>query len=65
MLNVEEWSLNKQFTFMDINNDTYLTQNELVKLTEKMRKEFGKTWSNDDIDNVMAAKYYIKYFIIF
>uniref|UniRef100_A0A914EEJ2 peptidylprolyl isomerase n=1 Tax=Acrobeloides nanus TaxID=290746 RepID=A0A914EEJ2_9BILA len=64
MLTVEEWSLNKQFTFMDINNDTYLTQNELVKFTEKMRKEFGKTWSNEDIDNVMAAKYYIKYFDI-
>lgn len=26
-----------------------------------MRKEFGKPWSNEDIDNVIAANYYIKY----
>ncbi|KHJ74884.1 hypothetical protein OESDEN_25500 [Oesophagostomum dentatum] len=25
-------------------------------------KEFGKTWKNEDIDNVTAVKYYIKYF---
>lgn len=27
-----------------------------------MRKEFGKTWPNEDIDNVVASKYYVKYF---
>lgn len=26
-----------------------------------MKKDFGKTWSNEDIDTVIAAKYYIKY----
>uniref|UniRef100_A0A915DSL2 peptidylprolyl isomerase n=1 Tax=Ditylenchus dipsaci TaxID=166011 RepID=A0A915DSL2_9BILA len=62
MITVEEWTLERQFQFMDLNNDTYLTQTELVKLAEHLRREFGKTWSNEDIDNVMAAKYYIKYF---
>ncbi|KAE9548135.1 hypothetical protein FO519_008651 [Halicephalobus sp. NKZ332] len=64
MLTVEEWTLEKQFAFMDLNNDTYLTETELVKLADKNKKEFGKTWSNEDIDNVQAAKYYIKYFDI-
>ncbi|KAI1731618.1 FKBP-type peptidyl-prolyl cis-trans isomerase domain-containing protein [Ditylenchus destructor] len=62
MLAVEEWTIEKQFEFMDLNNDSYITQTELVKWAEKMRKEFGKAWSNEDIDNVIAAKYYIKYF---
>ncbi len=35
---------------------------QLVKYQEKIRKEFGKTWSNEDIDNVHAAKYFIRYF---
>lgn len=26
-----------------------------------MRKEFGKGWSNEDIDDVLAVRYYIKY----
>jgi len=35
---------------------------KLVKFTEKMRREYGKNWSNEDIDDVSAAKYYISYF---
>lgn len=62
MLTVEEWTLERQFQFMDLNNDTYLTQSELVKFAEKMRKDFGKGWSNEDIDDVLAVRYYIKYF---
>ncbi|VDD96216.1 unnamed protein product [Enterobius vermicularis] len=62
MLLVEPWTINGQFQFLDLNNDTYLTQDELVKFQEKMKKDFGKTWSNQDIDLVDAAKYYIKYF---
>lgn len=27
-----------------------------------MRKDFGKSWPNDDIDNVVASKYFVKYF---
>ena len=62
MLEVEEWTLEKQFHFMDSNNDSFITESELVRFAETMRKEFGKTWSNEDIDNVLAAKYYITYF---
>jgi FKBP-type peptidyl-prolyl cis-trans isomerase len=62
MLEVEEWNLEKQFKFMDLNNDTYLTESELVRFAETMRKEFGKTWKNEDIDNILAARYYILYF---
>uniref|UniRef100_A0A915B1N1 peptidylprolyl isomerase n=1 Tax=Parascaris univalens TaxID=6257 RepID=A0A915B1N1_PARUN len=62
MMHVEPWSHELQFQFLDLNNDTFLTQNELVKFQEKMKKDFGKTWSNEDIDTVVAAKYYIKYF---
>ncbi|VDK49830.1 unnamed protein product [Gongylonema pulchrum] len=62
MLSVEPWSLSLQFKFLDINNDTVLTENELVKFQERMKKNFGKTWSNEDIDQAMAARYYIKYF---
>ena len=61
---MEEWTLERQFAFMDLNNDTYLTETELVKLAEKNKKEFGKIWSNEDIDDVQAARYYIKYFDI-
>ena len=27
-----------------------------------MRKEYGKHWHNEDIDNKYAAKYYVQYF---
>lgn len=30
MLTVEEWTLERQFQFMDLNNDTYLTQSEVA-----------------------------------
>ncbi|TKR92356.1 hypothetical protein L596_007027 [Steinernema carpocapsae] len=62
MLSVEEWTLEGQFQFMDLNNDTKLTFSDLVKFAEKMKKDFGKTWTNQDIDSVHAARYYIKYF---
>lgn len=29
MLTVEEWTLKSQFTYMDTNNDSYLTENEV------------------------------------
>lgn len=25
-----------------------------------MKKEYGKTWTNEDIDNILAVKYYIR-----
>ncbi|MFH4976007.1 hypothetical protein AB6A40_002716 [Gnathostoma spinigerum] len=62
MMSVEPWSLQRQFEFFDLNNDSLITQTELVKFQEKMKKDFGKTWKNEDIDPVNAAKYYIKYF---
>ncbi|KAK0426503.1 hypothetical protein QR680_009741 [Steinernema hermaphroditum] len=62
MVAVEEWTLEGQFQFLDLNNDSVLTANELVKFADKMKKDFGKTWTNQDIDNVHAARYYVKYF---
>ncbi|KAK6106821.1 FKBP-type peptidyl-prolyl cis-trans isomerase family protein [Brugia pahangi] len=62
MLTVEPWSLDLQFNFLDINNDTVLTENELVKFQENLKKNFGKTWRNENIDYVNAARYYIRYF---
>lgn len=29
MLNVEEWSMNLQFQFMDLNNDSKITEDEV------------------------------------
>ncbi|VDN54043.1 unnamed protein product, partial [Dracunculus medinensis] len=64
MLNVEEWSMNLQFQFMDLNNDSKITEDEVINFQEKIKKDFGKTWSNNDIDQVIAARYYIRYFDI-
>lgn len=62
MLTVVPWTVEGQFQWMDLNNDSRLTEQELVRFGEKMRKEFGKGWPNEDIDPVLAARYYVKYF---
>lgn len=62
MLSVEAWTPELQFAYMDTNNDTYLTPTEVSKHLEMLRKEFGKHWHNEDIDNVLAAKYFVAYF---
>uniref|UniRef100_A0A1I7XEU9 peptidylprolyl isomerase n=1 Tax=Heterorhabditis bacteriophora TaxID=37862 RepID=A0A1I7XEU9_HETBA len=62
MMSVEPYSHQAQFRFMDINGDNRIVDTELVLWAENMKKEFGKTWSNEDIDNVIVARYYIKYF---
>ena len=46
---------------MDLNNNSKLTEDELTRFGYKMLKEFGKAWPNEDIDPVLASKYYIKY----
>ncbi|CAI4230939.1 unnamed protein product [Auanema sp. JU1783] len=60
---VEEYTHDLQFDFMNMNNDTYLTENDLIDWSEWMKK-YGKVWKNPDIDNVIAARYYVKYFDI-
>ncbi|CAI5437585.1 unnamed protein product [Caenorhabditis angaria] len=62
MIKIEPYSHEKQFESLDLNGDGKLNENELVDYQKKMRKEYGKSWKNEDIDNVSAAKYYIKYF---
>ncbi|CAD6194805.1 unnamed protein product [Caenorhabditis auriculariae] len=62
MIHVQPYSEDGQFSFLDMNNDTRLDQNEVVGWLQRMKKEYGKSWKNEDIDNVSAAKYYIKYF---
>jgi hypothetical protein len=60
MLTVEKWTLDSQFKYMDSNNDTYLTENELINNLKQLKSEYGKTWRNEDIDNVLAVRYYLK-----
>jgi len=62
ILEVNEWTLNKQFIYMDSNNDSFLTENELITGLKQLKSEYGKKWRNEDIDNVLAVRYYIKYF---
>lgn len=62
MLTVEPWTVEAQFRLMDMNNDSRLMEPELVQFAERMRKDYGKAWPNEDIDSVFAARYYIKYF---
>ncbi|CAJ0575337.1 unnamed protein product, partial [Mesorhabditis spiculigera] len=64
LLSITPYSHAEQFRFLDMNNDTKITEKDLVDWSEGMKKNFGKTWKNEDVDNVIAAKYYIKYFDI-
>ncbi|RCN33682.1 peptidyl-prolyl cis-trans isomerase, FKBP-type [Ancylostoma caninum] len=63
MLSVEPYSHSRQFKFLDVDGKGKLTEAGLLKWLDQM-KEYGKTWKNEDIDNVLAVKYYIKYFDI-
>uniref|UniRef100_A0A0N4ZVC6 peptidylprolyl isomerase n=1 Tax=Parastrongyloides trichosuri TaxID=131310 RepID=A0A0N4ZVC6_PARTI len=63
IVNIDKWSIEKQFINLDIDNDTFITTDDLSKVAEYL-KNFGKKWSNNDIDNVIAGKYFIKYFDI-
>nr|CAD2177385.1 unnamed protein product [Meloidogyne enterolobii] len=61
-IKIEPWTIEGQFEWMDLNNNSKLTEDELTRFGYKMLKEFGKAWPNEDIDPVLASKYYIKYF---
>ncbi|CAJ0594237.1 unnamed protein product [Cylicocyclus nassatus] len=61
MLSVEPYSHSRQFKFLDVEEKGRLTEAGLLKWLDHM-KDFGKTWRNEDIDNVIAVRYYIKYF---
>ncbi|KAK6049065.1 EF hand [Cooperia oncophora] len=61
---VEPYSHQRQFKFLDIDSKGKLTEASLLKWLSTMRKEYGKTWKNEDIDNTTAVKYYIRYFDI-
>ncbi|CCD62100.1 peptidylprolyl isomerase [Caenorhabditis elegans] len=62
MVEIKPYTPEIQFKFLDLNEDEQLTNKEVQDFQKKMKKEFGKTWKNEDIDNVTAAGYYIKYF---
>lgn len=62
MVEIKPYTLENQFKFLDLNGDGKLTNQEIQDFQKKMKKEYGKTWKNEDIDNVSAASYYIKYF---
>ncbi|EGT31902.1 hypothetical protein CAEBREN_21510 [Caenorhabditis brenneri] len=64
MIEVKPYTPEGQFKFLDLNEDGKLTNEEVQEFQKKIKKEFGKTWKNEDIDNVSAASYYIKYFDI-
>ncbi|CAD5206361.1 unnamed protein product [Bursaphelenchus okinawaensis] len=62
MLEVKEWNLERQFKYLDMNEDGYITENDAIKFLDNQKRMYGKSWKNEDIDNVLAARYYVKYF---
>ncbi|VDP07130.1 unnamed protein product [Soboliphyme baturini] len=62
MLKVERWTPEAQFHFMDMNNDSLLTQPEIVQHVKVLEEEYGKHWPSADIDTELAARYFIQYF---
>ncbi|PIO67984.1 EF hand [Teladorsagia circumcincta] len=64
MLTVEPYSHQRQFQFLDVDSKGKLTESTLLKWLGTMRKDYGKTWNNGDIDNTTAVKYYMRYFDI-
>lgn len=62
MVEIKPYSPEIQFKFLDLNEDGKLTNQEVQDFQKKMKKEFGKTWKNENIDNISAVAYYIKYF---
>jgi len=59
---IDQWTPKLQFQYFDANNDSAITATEFAKHAEKLRKDFGKSWPSDDIDNVLASKYFVEYF---
>ncbi|PIO56814.1 hypothetical protein TELCIR_21785, partial [Teladorsagia circumcincta] len=59
MLTVEPYSHQRQFKFLDVDSKGKLTESTLLKWLGTMRKDYGKTWNNGDIDNTTAVKYYM------
>ncbi|ETN85691.1 hypothetical protein NECAME_06311 [Necator americanus] len=63
MLSVEPYTHSRQFKFLDVDGKGKLTEAVLLKWLGKM-KQYGKSWKNEDIDDISAVKYYVKYFDI-
>ncbi|KAK6731715.1 hypothetical protein RB195_007902 [Necator americanus] len=63
MLSVEPYTHNRQFKFLDVDGKGKLTEAVLLKWLGNM-KQYGKSWKNEDIDDISAVKYYVKYFDI-
>ncbi|CAJ0961567.1 unnamed protein product, partial [Mesorhabditis belari] len=62
LLSLTPYTHQEQFRFLDSDNDTKIAEDDLINWSKGMKKNYGKTWKNDQIDTVLAAKYYIKYF---
>ena len=62
MLAVEAWTPELQYDWMNAKNQSALTKSDCVRHVEDMRKMYGKHWHNDDIDNVEACAYWVRYF---
>uniref|UniRef100_A0A0K0G0V8 peptidylprolyl isomerase n=1 Tax=Strongyloides venezuelensis TaxID=75913 RepID=A0A0K0G0V8_STRVS len=63
VVSIDKWSIEKQFKELDYDNNSLIDVDDLVKVSQKF-DDYGKRWSNNDIDNVIAGKYFIKYFDI-
>ncbi|CEF67610.1 Fkbp13 [Strongyloides ratti] len=63
VISIDKWSIEKQFNELDHNIDGVIDLNDMIKTSQKL-EDYGKRWSNNDIDNVIAGKYFIKYFDI-
>uniref|UniRef100_A0A0K0E3I2 peptidylprolyl isomerase n=1 Tax=Strongyloides stercoralis TaxID=6248 RepID=A0A0K0E3I2_STRER len=63
VISIDKWSIEKQFNELDSDKNGVINLNDMIKTSQQL-ENYGKKWVNDDIDNVIAGKYFIKYFDI-
>ncbi|GMT27944.1 hypothetical protein PFISCL1PPCAC_19241, partial [Pristionchus fissidentatus] len=62
VLTVTKFSLAEQFKAMDKDGNASITENDLISFATEIKEKYGKGWKNADVDNVLAAKYFVRYF---
>ncbi|GMR52892.1 hypothetical protein PMAYCL1PPCAC_23087, partial [Pristionchus mayeri] len=62
VLSVTKFSLAEQFKALDKDGDAGITENDVVAVANELKEKYGKGWKNNDVDNVLAAKYFVRYF---
>ncbi|GMS99993.1 hypothetical protein PENTCL1PPCAC_22168, partial [Pristionchus entomophagus] len=62
VLTVTKFSLADQFKALDRDGDIRITEGDLVAVATELKEKYGKGWRNNEVDNVLAAKYFLRYF---